>query len=335
MTVPPPREAHPHPGPPPERPERPEGAPGGPPPPSATGGWAPPAAGTALPPAPAPPTEAGRRDGDDPGGSEQLPPWPGWIAPAALLCAFGAAIVVGVALAIVLAAGRGRVGDSPPGFVIAATFFQDAALIGSALLFARMQGRGVRPADFGLRRFRVPPALGWIVLGFLAQLTFTAVWTSLVGSPAERDTLQRQLGADPGTVAFGAFVVLVTVVAPIAEEFFFRGFFFTALRRWSGPWVGAALTGLVFGGIHVGSAATVSLVPLAFFGFVLCLLRWRTRALYPCIVLHAVNNCLAVGVDKDLSWGWEIVALIVAANLVIAVLVLPFVLRREAPAAGA
>lgn len=325
MSVPPPREAHPHPGPPPERPERPEGAAG--PGPAPASGWTPSpaapsgAAGLAAPPAPA--------------GGERLPAWPLWIAPAALLCAFGAAIVVGVILAIVIAAGGGKLDDSPPGLVIGATFFQDAALIASAILFARMQGRGVRAADFGLRRFRVPPALGWIVLGFVAQIGFTAVWSAIFGAPGERDTLQRQLGADPGTFAFAAFVVLVTVVAPIAEEFFFRGFFFTTLRRWRGPWLAAALTGAVFGAIHVGSAAAVSLVPLAFFGFVLCLIRWRTRALYPCIVLHAVNNCLAVGIDRDLRWGWEIVALIFAANLVIAALVLPFALRPDAPAARA
>jgi len=258
-----------------------------------------------------------------------------WIAPVALLSAFGAAIVIGVVLAIAIAAGGGERDTSPPGLVIAATFFQDLALIGSALLFARMSGRGVRPSDFGLRRFRVPAALGWVVLAFVAQLTFTALWSTIFGSPAEKDTLQHQLGASPGTLAFGAFVVLVTVVAPIAEEFFFRGFFFTALRRWRGPWLAAVLTGAVFGAIHVGSAAAVSLVPLAFFGFVLCLLRWRTRALYPCVVLHAVNNCVAVGVDKDLHWGWEIAALMVAANLVIAALVLPFALRREAPAEAA
>jgi len=270
-----------------------------------------------------------------PRGGETLPAWPPWIAPVALLCAFGAAIVVGVILAIAIAAGGGERDTSPPGLVIAATFFQDLALIGSALLFARMSGRGVRPSDFGLRRFRVPPALGWVVLAFLAQVAFTAVWSTIFGSPAEKDTLRHQLGADPGTFAFAAFVVLVTVVAPIAEEFFFRGFFFTVLRGWRGPWLAAVLTGVVFGSIHVGSAAAVSLVPLAFFGFVLCLIRWRTRALYPCIVLHAVNNCVAVGVDQDLHWGWQIVALMVAANLVIAALVLPFALRREAPAGAA
>ncbi len=297
------------------------------PPAAGTGSWGPPAATAVLPPAPPPDARP-----VPPDGSEPLPPWPAWIAPVALLTAFGAAIVGGVVLAIAIAVGGGKLGENPPGLTIAATVVQDLALIGAALAFARMQGRGLHAADFGLRRFRIPPAIGWIVLGFMAQITFAATWTAIFGAPSDHDTLQKQLGADPGTFAFGAFVVLVTVIAPIAEEFFFRGFFFTVLRRWRGPWLAAVLTGAVFGAIHIGSAAAVSLVPLAFFGFVLCLIRWRTRALYPCIVLHAVNNCLAVGVDKDLHWGWEIAALMVAANLVIAAVVLPFVRRDPTPA---
>ena len=56
---------------------------------------------------------------------------------------------------------------------------------------------------------------------------------------------------------------LVAVVAPIAEEFFFRGFFFGALRNWRGLWPAAIITGLVFGAIHVGSAEAAFLLPLA------------------------------------------------------------------------
>jgi hypothetical protein len=103
----------------------------------------------------------------------------------------------------------------------------------------------------------------------------------------------------------------VAVVAPIAEEFFFRGFFFAALRNWKGLWPAAIITGLVFGGIHVGSAEVALLLPLAFFGFVLCLLRERTGSLFPCIVLHSANNSLAFGVSQH--WSWQIPLLFVCA----------------------
>ena len=53
-----------------------------------------------------------------------------------------------------------------------------------------------------------------------------------------------------------------------------------------------------------------------FFGFGLCLLYQRTGSLYPCIALHAINNCVAFGVTQD--WTWEIPLLVVLAAGVIA-----------------
>ena len=94
--------------------------------------------------------------------------------------------------------------------------------------------------------------------------------------------------------------MLVTVIAPIAEELFFRGYFFGALRNWRGSGRRRCSPALVFGGIHVGSAPAVFLVPLAILGFLLCIVRWRTGSLLPCIALHAINNALAFGVDEEM-----------------------------------
>ena len=44
------------------------------------------------------------------------------------------------------------------------------------------------------------------------------------------------------------------------------------------------------------------LVPLGFLGFVLCVVRWKTRSLYPCMALHSINNSLALGVNQ-LNWN--------------------------------
>ena len=73
-------------------------------------------------------------------------------------------------------------------------------------------------------------------------------------------------------MGLAAIAVLVTVVAPVAEEFLFRGYVFTALRNWRGIWPAAVITGLLFGAVHAGGSDAAYLVPLAFFGFVLCLL---------------------------------------------------------------
>jgi membrane protease YdiL (CAAX protease family) len=154
------------------------------------------------------------------------------------------------------------------------------------------------------------------------------------------EKLPKELGVSKSTAALVGAAVFVCVVAPIAEEFFFRGFIFGALRRMRiviggrevGTWVAAAVTGLLFGLAHTGSASSQYLIPLGFLGFVLCLLRWRTGSLYPCMALHSINNSLALGISQ-LHWtGGEILALIGGSLAVIGVLTGPLANRGRAPA---
>jgi membrane protease YdiL (CAAX protease family) len=240
----------------------------------------------------------------------ERPGWRPWTAWVALIAAFGAALMGALVVGVIGAAAGADFSDPTPAVNLAATVVQDVCLVIAAVLFAGMAGRPL-PAQFGLRRTRVWPALGWMVLAFLAFYVFTAAWVAIVGANTDDQKLTDQLGVDRSTAAMLGAAFLVSVVAPMAEEFFFRGFFFGALRNWRGPWPAAIITGLVFGSIHVGSSDAALLLPLAFFGFVLCLLRERTGSLWPCIILHCANNSLAFGVSQD--WGWEIPVLFVTA----------------------
>jgi uncharacterized protein len=97
-------------------------------------------------------------------------------------------------------------------------------------------------------------------------------------------------------------------VAPVAEEFFFRGFFYRALRSRYSMLVAAAIDGLLFGVIHFdfsSADALLILPPLAALGFMFCLVYERTGSLYPVIGLHAINNALAFGIQAE---GWEVSA---------------------------
>jgi uncharacterized protein len=250
-----------------------------------------------------------------PDGVERPPPperaqWKPWMAWVALVAAFGGAIVGALAVGVIGAFAGADFADPTPAVSISATVVQDLCFIGAALLFASIVSTP-RPEQFGLRRTSFWPAVGWIAIAFLAFYVVTLVWVSILGVDANDSKLPEELGVDDSTVALLAVAFLVAVVAPVAEEFFFRGFFFTALRGWKGLWPAAILTGLVFGGIHVGSAEAVFLLPLAFFGFSLCLLYQRTGSLYPCMALHCMNNSLAFGVSQH--WGWEIPVLFVSA----------------------
>jgi uncharacterized protein len=250
-----------------------------------------------------------------PEGVERPPPpkdpsWKPWMAWAALVAAFGGALFAALIIGVIGSAAGSSFADPSPAVSISATIAQDLSFVGAALLFASISARP-RPEQFGLRPTRFWPAVGWIAAAFAAFYVFTLVWVAILGVSPDDTKLPDELGVKDSTYALLAVAFLVAVVAPMAEEFFFRGFFFGALRNWKGPWPAAVITGLVFGAIHVGSAEAAFLLPLAFFGFCLCLLRERTGSLYPGIALHCMNNSLAFGVSQH--WGWEIVVLFVCS----------------------
>ena len=129
------------------------------------------------------------------------------------------------------------------------------------------------------------------------------------------------------TAATVLILFAVAVLAPVVEELAFRGYLFPALTRWRGPWVGAALTALLFGAAHFASSPLAALPALAVFGFGACLLYWFTGSLLPCVGLHAANNALVMSVGG--AGTWQVPALIGCVLLAI-LLLLPFA-RERAP----
>ena len=257
-----------------------------------------PSYGSWLPPA-GDPLGSPLRPVEDDGGASR---WAPWTAAGAFLAGI-AFTLVGVILVTVAGAIFGAKPDDPtPAVTIVQTVVQDAAFVGAAVLFAGRTGQ-VLPAQFGFVRTRIRPAIGWMLLAYVVYLALGQAWAQLVDTD-KVDKLPDSLGVDRSTAALVAVCVLVTVVAPLAEETFFRGYFYGALRNWRGPWLAALLTGLVFGGVHAGGTNAVFLVPLAVLGVVLCVVRERTGSLLPCIALHAINNALAFGITEDWRGGW-------------------------------
>ena len=121
-----------------------------------------------------------------------------------------------------------------------------------------------------------------------------------------REKLLEQLGTNEGTELLLLSAALTCVVAPMCEEFLFRGYIFTALRNWRGTWPAALITGLIFGGVHAGSAPALDLIPLAASRVRAVRLYRYTGSLYPCFVAHALNNCLAFASLEH--WGWQLPA---------------------------
>jgi len=98
-------------------------------------------------------------------------------------------------------------------------------------------------------------------------------------------------------------VFSAVVVAPLAEELFFRGILLQGLWSVSGrAWVGVIGSAVFFGLIHMVQPQAV--VPLATMGLVLGVVRVRYRSLWLCVLIHALFNARTmelVLLNPDLS----------------------------------
>jgi uncharacterized protein len=248
--------------------------------------------------------------------------WPPWMAPLALLGGLVLAAVAGLIVDLPALALGVKISSehTPPGIAIGDTVVQDIAFVFVAVYLARVGGRQVRSWQFGLRK----PGAGWrhasalIVLLLVVFVVLSVIWSEVF--KPEEEKLLKQLGSNEGAALLVLSAGLTCVVAPICEELLFRGFIFTALRNWRGTLPAAVITGLVFGGVHVGSAPVLDLAPLAGLGFGLCLLYRYTGSLYPSIVAHSLNNSLAFAFLED--WNWQLPLLMVSSLLLIGAVVL-------------
>ncbi len=151
--------------------------------------------------------------------------------------------------------------------------------------FARVFGFvDLRPA-----RLSRQTAIALVVITGITLLVhqgWVAWLTDLVGQPDVQDKVRElRENRDPGSRA--SIIFSACVLAPVSEEFVFRGFLYPALKRFTRPLIAATVVGAIFAAIHL---SLIALLPL----FVLALLltlayEWTGSLLVP-ILVHAGFN---------------------------------------------
>ena len=106
------------------------------------------------------------------------------------------------------------------------------------------------------------------------------------------DTSRVLAGAMTNRIEQTVVVIAVVVLAPLAEEFFFRGVLFHGLTRRFGIVSSAVISGVVFSAYQLDPGGFLARAEI---GFLLALLVWKTGSLWPAIAAHAANNALASG----------------------------------------
>jgi len=148
------------------------------------------------------------------------------------------------------------------------------------------KGLGQILGRLGVLPFRIGTALKWMAAAVGAYLAFGVLYSVLIVQPEQED-IAEGFGAVPVQVA------LIVFLAAIAEEVCFRGMLFGGLRERLPRWAAALVAGGVFGLLHVFTGAT-AVPPLIAFGVILCLLYEKTGSIVPGILLHMLNNSVAL-----------------------------------------
>jgi membrane protease YdiL (CAAX protease family) len=83
------------------------------------------------------------------------------------------------------------------------------------------------------------------------------------------------------------------ICASTSEEICFRGLVYGGFRTRMPALAAAALSGVVFGILHAPTGLS-AVPPLIIFGVVMALLYERTGSILPGMILHALNNSVAL-----------------------------------------
>ncbi len=137
----------------------------------------------------------------------------------------------------------------------------------------------------GVRRFPASAFL-WMLVAVIGYLVFAALYASLILEPEQED-IASGFGPVPIQIA------LIVFGAAIAEELCFRGMLFGGLRERLPRIPAALIAGLVFGVLHAFTGLS-AVPPLIALGFIFCLLYEKTGSIVPGILLHMLNNSVAL-----------------------------------------
>lgn len=203
-----------------------------------------------------------------------------------LFAAFGVNILEGN-----LRASLARVPTSPS-LVAWALIALDLSLL--MVIFLRiLVSRTVLWRDLGLKSDRMDRLLAVGIAGGFALLLASVMVQSILAqfgvyqNQLRRFWLPSEMGGDLLPLLLAALVL-----APIAEEAFFRGYVFQAYLAKKGEWQAYLFSSLLFAVVHLDWAA---FIPIFVIGLILAFILNRTGSLIPAIIAHSLNNSIALG----------------------------------------
>ncbi len=162
--------------------------------------------------------------------------------------------------------------------------------IGLIILFAKIRKTITIRQYLCLRRVGWKELFMWSLIVLLFAVCFDSL-TYLLGRP-----IVPKFMVDTYTTAyFVPFLWLAfIVIAPIVEELFSRGFLFKGIERSKiGPAGAVLITSLLWSVMHI-QYDVYSVISLFIGGLLLGLARVKSNSIYPPIVMHILQNTIAI-----------------------------------------
>lgn len=218
-----------------------------------------------------------------------------------ILLLFALVLVLGNALSLPFAsqlAGALLGGEAlPTGVAILVLVITPVAFLVVTTLFVLLPRAlaGLRLTDGPDTLINVLKGIGYGVAMWLGAAIVSAIvaliFQALTGKPvSEEQAVVNLIGALPLPLALLAAAVL----APLAEELFFRGVAFNAWERERGPRWALFGSALLFAAVHLLDGAFLVFFPILLVGLALAFVYQRTRSLPTVFGMHAAFNAISL-----------------------------------------
>jgi sodium transport system permease protein len=175
-----------------------------------------------------------------------------------------------------------------------------------------------------------------VVIGLSAWTVAAGILVRLLPPPdSVIEALEKMMLLGDARTPLWTLLLVLAVTPAVCEELFFRGLVMSGLRRY-GKWPAILISAFLFALAH---SSIYRLLPTLFLGVLLGLIVWQTRSILCAMIVHAINNGIAVTLlhfrpveqMKELSepylpWNWTLIG--------VSVLVIGLWMLRSFPGRG-
>lgn len=149
--------------------------------------------------------------------------------------------------------------------------------------------------DLNLKNIKFSTIIGYPLLAYISivcisiileQFNYSKLISELTGAPLEQIAVSTLRETDSLSTIV-TLAISAGLIAPVTEEFLFRGYIYPILKKSLGMKLAMVLSALLFGIVH---ASLVPLLPLTILGLLFAILYEKCNTIWAPIMAHAIFN---------------------------------------------